>query len=122
MDGVPRPVLLRCVENGSIALPYGSDDATRLLHYLLRTSQFPYQSCALASVHDFLALEAIKERYCTCVEAEVNVVAAEFAVRRQGRPTLQYPFKMFDHIIKAPLVRGGLHCDPPKRASSSQGT
>ena len=76
--------------------------------HLLRAAEFPYRSCRLASVYDFLALEGLKERYCTCVEADVNVVTAEFNVRRQNRPTLQYPFKMFDQTIKAPLVRASL--------------
>lgn len=102
-----------CVEEGLllpdalVKLDYGGDDLTRLLHNILKHHNFPYQiPLGLKDPLDFELLNDLRVNLCTLDEEDVGVGAQvyEFFVRRPGKTTLQYHFKVFEERMLPILV------------------
>lgn len=106
-------ISVACVEEGVVVpdslikLPYGGDDLTMLLFQILSLHNLPYKaSPGLSDVLDFELLNDLREKFCTLDEEDIGLGAQiyEFFVRRPGRATLQYHFKVFEERILALLV------------------
>jgi actin-related protein 8 len=102
-----------CVEEGLllpdalVKLDYGGDDLTRLLHNILKHHNFPYQiPLGFKDPLDFELLNDLRVNLCTLDEEDVGVGAQvyEFFVRRPGKTTLQYHFKVFEERMLPILV------------------
>lgn len=102
---------IACVDEGlvqeesRINMKYGGTDVTDLFIKMMLFDYFPYQEINLWRRYDWLLAEELKQKFCTCNEAEISVQLYEFHLRASGQDTRKYTFKTYDEVMLAPMVR-----------------
>lgn len=103
-----QTISVACVEDGSVVsdstvkLDFGGDDVTDLLHQILRLHSFPYElQRGLNDPLDFELLNDLRERFCTLDDEDIQSLIYEFYVRRPGKTTLLYNFKVIEERLLA---------------------
>lgn len=93
-----------CVDEGMaiadsrVNLKFGGKDITKTLARMLSDHQFPHH-VDLSKMWDFNLIEWIKQKYCTCNDAEMAVQLYSFYSRQPNQPALKYNFKTFDEVM-----------------------
>lgn len=102
---------IACVDEGlvqeesRINMKYGGSDVTELFMKMMLCDYFPYQEINLRRRYDWLLAEELKQKFCTCNEAEISVQLYEFHLRASGQDTRKYTFKTYDEVMLSPMVR-----------------
>ncbi|KAL7753030.1 actin-like protein arp8 [Sorochytrium milnesiophthora] len=96
------------VENGECidcaVCMYGGDDVTHFLTGLMRENQFPERDLDIVrKPWHWGLMNEIKEKWCTCHEAEIGVQLYDFYVRNPLRPTDKYQLKVYSEAYLASL-------------------
>lgn len=107
VDMGAQSITISCVEEGCIhpgslvKLDYGGDDVTRLLLRILQLHSFPYEPLVDTDPLDWELINDLREKFCTLDEEEISSLVYEFFVRRPGRTTLHFNFKVLEERLLA---------------------